>query len=816
METTFPVMMDSTDRPTRSEIGASPMVVQQYARYPQTLESSLRSASSLGSARSQAEAHKSPSLHRKGTPRSVQSSPRGIRSAIPASAVRSGPSMSPPVFDALRHAPMKDATDQAESRVLPSRDITDDNIDDAYVLFIFYCNPNVPSSVDSSELRKTFRCPPRSDGKSFSVFKLYELIRKLDNKELKTWIQLAIELGVEPPSMEKKQSTQKVQQYAVRLKRWMRAMHVDSFFEYCLGHPHAYYTQLPPSGPFVSESRDGVPLEEDLALRALVPQWKPKRGRKRADERELDEEKATKRPSLDTSVGSLPPGGFQNHSVIFPHSAIPFSAFPEDDPWMTANSSFPQPGTSEQQGQDLRWRLPDRETSPAGYPQSAILPRGHQPDIIMSAEPRSAVTPSSGEKTRAKRKHGPAVSSAWPTSNSSSNGKSRGRPPNKPSSGSFNTFQLQPSRESSQVPPISVSQSSPLVVDQNDTPSTAPTSSYNQLSTPATQGRPGKLQLQVPQHMGAPVRLATPPTLLVNGVNGGVTSQHTESHAEPQVHPQAHSSALPQTHPPAHSQIPSQTSPQMPNQPQPQAHSQPHHQAHPHSHPHAPYHADHRGLGEPGPTVDQRTTTSAPKIPFDEIIRALSSELLVARVMRPTPLSSEEAHTLAAMMVFNSSAQYSKLPIELHSYLLAYNLGVGHYFGFSAPRQIPMVVHIEHPTPDADDQASGPKEPRYSVSFDHNPTGNFSTHTAIGNINPAIAFVGPPPQPPAPPPDAQRKLSENDDLSNIDMEDDDVDHAASDATWKQRFMKLRSQMQRKDRALSQYKRKIVESVMADI
>lgn len=122
------------------------------------------------------------------------------------------------MFDTLRAPLMKETADQAESRVLPSREITDENIDEAYVLFIFYCNPNVPSSVDTSELRKTFRCPPRSDGKSFSVFTLFELIRKLDNKELKTWIQLAIELGVEPPDMEKKQSTQKVQQYAVRLK----------------------------------------------------------------------------------------------------------------------------------------------------------------------------------------------------------------------------------------------------------------------------------------------------------------------------------------------------------------------------------------------------------------------------------------------------------------------------------------------------------------------------------------------------------------------------------------------------------------------
>lgn len=219
MEGTFPVVMDSAERSNHSGIGMSQMVIQQYARYPTALESTLQSASSLGSARSQLEPHRSPPLQRKGTPRSIQSSPRAMRSALPpSSAARSGPSMSPPVFEVLRHSPMKDAADQAESRTLPSRDITDDTIDDAYVLFILYCNPNVPSSVDTSELRKTFRCPPRSDGKSFSVFALFELIRKLDNKELKTWIQLAIELGVEPPSAEKKQSTQKVQQYAVRLK----------------------------------------------------------------------------------------------------------------------------------------------------------------------------------------------------------------------------------------------------------------------------------------------------------------------------------------------------------------------------------------------------------------------------------------------------------------------------------------------------------------------------------------------------------------------------------------------------------------------
>ena len=211
--------MDSSERTSRGELGASHIVVQQYARYPATLESTLQSASTLGSSRSQVDANSSPSLHRKDTPQSLQSSPKGVRSALPPqSTSHSGPSMSPPIYDALRHQQRKDPADRAESRVLPSRNITDETIDDAYGLVILYCNPNVPSSVDTYELRKTFRSPPRSDGKSFSVFTLFELIRKLDNKELKTWIQLAIELGVEPPSMEKKQSTQKLQQYEVRLK----------------------------------------------------------------------------------------------------------------------------------------------------------------------------------------------------------------------------------------------------------------------------------------------------------------------------------------------------------------------------------------------------------------------------------------------------------------------------------------------------------------------------------------------------------------------------------------------------------------------
>lgn len=103
-------------------------------------------------------------------------------------------------------------------RSAPSRDVSDDTIDDAYAAFILYCNPSFPASIDTSELTKLFRTPPKSDGNAFSTWTLYELIRKFDSKEIKTWTQLALDLGVEPPDIEKGQSTQKVQQYSVRLK----------------------------------------------------------------------------------------------------------------------------------------------------------------------------------------------------------------------------------------------------------------------------------------------------------------------------------------------------------------------------------------------------------------------------------------------------------------------------------------------------------------------------------------------------------------------------------------------------------------------
>ncbi len=103
-------------------------------------------------------------------------------------------------------------------RSLPDRKVSVDTIEDAYVSFILFCNPGVPLDISTAALREAFQTPPKSGGKTFSTSTLFELIGQLETKELKTWAELALKLGVDPPDQEKGESSQKIQQYAVRLK----------------------------------------------------------------------------------------------------------------------------------------------------------------------------------------------------------------------------------------------------------------------------------------------------------------------------------------------------------------------------------------------------------------------------------------------------------------------------------------------------------------------------------------------------------------------------------------------------------------------
>lgn len=106
-------------------------------------------------------------------------------------------------------------------RKLPPREVTEKTIVKLYVQFILYCNPKVDLNQDTSELEISFKAPPKSNGTVFNIFKLFQLVQRLEKKaddndrEINSWNDLALALGVKKTP---ESSTQKVQQYAARLK----------------------------------------------------------------------------------------------------------------------------------------------------------------------------------------------------------------------------------------------------------------------------------------------------------------------------------------------------------------------------------------------------------------------------------------------------------------------------------------------------------------------------------------------------------------------------------------------------------------------
>lgn len=449
---------------------------------------------------------------------------------------------SPPRYDSLPPAfPSQSQSSysyQPTDRSLPSRNVSEEDFADAYAQFILYCNPHFPTSTGTTELKRAFNTPSKSENKLFRTYYLFELITKFESGEIKTWNKLAEMLGVEKPDLQKGQSAQKVQQYSVRLKRWMKAMHIPAFFQYINGKMPQYALEIPSPNSPLPRFRDETSLEEDLALRSLDPSLKPKRGRRKLDDFDDDMEPQSavepKRPQLDTAFISHP-------QSAYPASAVPFSAHPDQGSY-NRDDLFAQ---AMKDGHS-RWRLnTDVQSS---HPMSAVTPMSGHPDFD---EPQSAITP----RMKSRRRHGPAVSSAWSGSSTTPNGKMRGRPPRDRSvqAGPFNTFPANPQRERSSSANFDESRLLTPMDYERSTASTpepagnAPSASTRsnevngatmaQVAPPAPmqpQGRPEKLALTIPQNRSTP-------TLLVNGE---LSSQSGQMRAPPQPY-NAMSSSLP-------------------------------------------------------------------------------------------------------------------------------------------------------------------------------------------------------------------------------------------------------------------------------
>ncbi|PHH66676.1 hypothetical protein CDD81_6513 [Ophiocordyceps australis] len=385
---------------------------------------------------------------------------------------------------------------------LPDRHVTADNIEEAYVRFIFYCNPAVSPASDTATLREGFRNPPRSGGRTFHPYTVYELVRRFYAKDIKTWTELTTTLGVEPPDPSKDESAQKISQYGVRLKKWMNSMHVRAFFEYLMDMPNDYWTKVPSDpNPIACPVRDGVAVEDDMALRALIPHIRPKRGRKRP-EPDDGAFSPSKRHGLLPSLVSNPD---------YRQGLQPWSAHPSSRP------------TAWTPGDNLA-------TSTARWPHSAVTPSSRGSFWDDALESPCSAAPLHAKHARVRR-GAKNVSSAWKPGGLDGGAKPRGRPPIPRSSLDDSHAAPQPWTPIQETRASSASHSLPHVRDQNSPelghspqqgylpPSShsGPTSVPPDLSQRHSSHDSNRLprpniSLQVPERLGGSVRLATPPT----------------------------------------------------------------------------------------------------------------------------------------------------------------------------------------------------------------------------------------------------------------------------------------------------------------
>lgn len=386
------------------------------------------------------------------------------------------------------------------SNPLPDRNVTEETLEDAYIEFIWHCNPALPPESDKNSLRDAFRNPPRSGGQVFSTWTILELVRKFYGKEIKTWTELTVKLGVQPPVPGKEESAQKIAQYGVRLKKWMHSMHVKAFFEYVMGIENEYWMEIPTEPNILRQPlREGIAMEDDMALRALMPHIRPKRGRKRPEDAEENKNSPAQRQRL--SPGS---------AIDDMHA--PASAWPHTDVAQTPL---------------VRW------------PQSAATPtmrNGFWGDD--SLEPKSAITPSRPNQRRGAKN----VSSAWKLGGQDSGGKTRGRPPinrtpiDTPTVAMFPWMMTKDTSSMPQGSPMSQYANVPMsATSQHDASGNRPFVMIPEATAASQQPRsaqPGSaksarpsISLQVPERAGAAVRLATPPPPAPPSTNG--SSKHS-------------------------------------------------------------------------------------------------------------------------------------------------------------------------------------------------------------------------------------------------------------------------------------------------
>ena len=322
------------------------------------------------------------------------------------------------------------------------------------------------------------------------------------------------------------------------IQRWMHSMHIDAFFDYLLGNPHPYWTEIPTDpNPVLEEGRDGVAAEDDMALRSLLPQIRPRRGRKRP-ENEDSSKSPSQRPRTESGEelgvgGTGGSGGLQPLDLwpAHPGSAAGTVVFPSpsQDQFSRLNLNLGTPGTAAWAGENFA------HTQLTAQPYSAMTPSsvtGFWPGQPGDTKPAAAPS-----KPKANKRHGAkVVSSAWRSGGPGGPGKTRGRPPlnrqNTSASSDASPFHAFPAQSSPTYDHVSPHmtpniQATVMAASPNSAASMASEPQSNLIMNQqhaafdaSMQSQPpprtlktsrSRLSLQVPERAGADVRLATPP-----------------------------------------------------------------------------------------------------------------------------------------------------------------------------------------------------------------------------------------------------------------------------------------------------------------
>jgi hypothetical protein len=199
---------------------------------------------------------------------------------------------------------------------------------------------------------------------------------------------------------------------------------------------------------------------------------------------------------------------------------------------------------------------------------------------------------------------------------------------------------------------------------------------------------------------------------------------------------------------------------------------------------------------------------------LDEVTRAIASKILHTKklVGRSTPIEADEANSLAHIAVQRICSIYPIIPADSLAMFCAMYFSVGHKLGLARTSPSSVTVQVNHTSPpNGDSVNAGPPNHNsgqiyYSLIVESHAFGFSSMLSNLSLTSPGQSESGLK--------DSSEPLDFN--TEDDEYEDDFLGGSTEEGNWKQRYMRLRQQMRRKESALREYKKNLLQSVMADV